>query len=233
MVFSCGTSSDRVDSEVSVVVITRKVLLFLPVLAYGAALTVLALRNMAYEMVFEGANPSESIIIHSGPSWEATFQGAAGTAFPVLVVVGTLCAVVFFAQPLSGLLATMLGQVRRQTARIAGATGIQRLDKRYRVLIVVLAALVIGGASYGVATYRSFEPQHQRSYDVGSVPVEEHFELAKGQMVKVRFSMGVTDRDEKVTVVVRNATSIGDGVWLSGYIAKDSPNVGDGDKSLK
>lgn len=104
---------------------------------------------------------------------------------------------------------------------------VMRFVRRYRKPLIAALCVVAGVAVLLIISQRSFTPQYYYTELVGSTDIEDTFDIAKGQTLKMRYL--IDPGKEEVVVVVRQGTVLSSGKIQTGYIMKDEPRVSDGD----
>jgi hypothetical protein len=103
-----------------------------------------------------------------------------------------------------------------------------RAKKALVISCGILLLCVATWAWYG--WWSSFEPDYYYRADVSNIAVEKVYDMAKGQVFKLRIEAVRTDDYRRdYVVVIRQATKSSSSSWVAGYILKDCPDVAEGD----
>lgn len=175
-----------------------RLLLLLPLAAYGVAVTILVQQNPVYWVLSEAANPGSSAVVRVVPDWSTTLQQATRASLPAF----------WLAPPV----VVWLG-------RSWCTTNCKQLGEQASQIITSVKEWL----------NPPFRPQYSAKYAAGPVPVYEHFDLAKKQLLRIRFAMDEAMIDECVVVVIRGSPSSSDQHWTAGRVVKDCPKVGHGE----
>jgi len=102
---------------------------------------------------------------------------------------------------------------------------------RGRKTFVICGIVLVSVAAWGwYGWWSSFEPEYYFEADVSGTAVETVYDIAEGQVFKLKiYPQDEDDYRQSYGVVIRQATRISCSRWTTGDILMDYPDVGRGD----